>query len=52
MREVLERLGLDPRRLGEVGATVTDLHREQPRQAVEQPVAGGVPEVATLARAR
>ena len=48
-REVLERLGLRARGLGELGAPVPDLHGEQPRQAVEQPVAGRVPHVAALA---
>ena len=43
-REVLERLRLGPRRLGEVGAAVADLHGEQPREAVEQRCPVDVPE--------
>ena len=51
-REVLERLGLHPRRVGEVGPAVADLHGEQPGQAVEEPVPGGVPQVRSPRRAR
>ena len=48
-REVVERLGLDPGGLGEIGAPVSDLHREEPREAVEQLVAGRIPQLAALA---
>ncbi len=47
-REVVERLRLDARRLGEIGTTVTDLHGEEARQPVEQLVPGRVPEPAPL----
>ena len=48
-REVVERLRLRPGGFGQLGAAVADLHGEQARQAVEQPVAGGVPQRAALA---
>ena len=42
-REVLERLGLPTCGLGQLGATVADLHGEQARQAVEVAVAAWRP---------
>ena len=48
-REVRELLRLLASGLGELAAAVAHLHGEQARQPVEQPLAGRVPHVATLA---
>ena len=48
-REVVERLRLHARGLGEIVTPVADLHGEEAGQAVEQSVAGRVPQRAALA---
>ena len=48
-REVAELLRLRARRLGELGATMTDLAHEEPGQAVEVSVRLVIPDVATVA---